>query len=212
MTRLFNHRQDKIPGGLAEGKKPSDFDSKQLAKGMKVEMEHTTDKGMAQEIAMDHLTEDKDYYKKLEIMENGQGKEGYSYNRKIASTQKVGKVDLFPNNRRKGTIAVEVVKAVGEIYATEAMPEAQKLCRSILTAMDDTAKLLGLESDHDDPDPRSVTLLSTQGGLALYATAVFGLKVRGQTAELFMTGTRGDAPNWIKLLKHCLRSQGIPAK
>jgi len=189
MTRLFNHRQDKIPGGLAEGKKPSDFDSKQLAKGMKVEMEHTTDKGMAQEIAMDHLTEDKDYYKKLEIMENGQGKEGYSYNRKI-----------------------EVVKAVGEIYATEAMPEAQKLCRSILTAMDDTAKLLGLESDHDDPDPRSVTLLSTQGGLALYATAVFGLKVRGQTAELFMTGTRGDAPNWIKLLKHCLRSQGIPAK
>lgn len=60
---------DKIPGGLGDKKKPSDFDQKQLAKGMKVEMEHTDDEDLAREIAMDHLTEDPHYYTKLETIE-----------------------------------------------------------------------------------------------------------------------------------------------
>ena len=38
---------------------------KQLAKGIKVEMEHTDNKDIAKEIAMDHLTEDPNYYNKL---------------------------------------------------------------------------------------------------------------------------------------------------
>lgn len=59
----------KIPGGLSEGKKPGDFDPKALAKGQKVEMEHTTDPAIAQEIARDHLTEDPAYYDKLEKIE-----------------------------------------------------------------------------------------------------------------------------------------------
>ena len=61
--------KERIPGGLAEGKKPSDFDPKALAKGTKVEMEHTDDKEVAREIAMDHLTEDPKYYDKLETIE-----------------------------------------------------------------------------------------------------------------------------------------------
>jgi DNA-binding ferritin-like protein len=61
--------KDQMPGGLADKKNPSDFDQTQLAKGKKVEIEHTTDPLRAEEIAMDHLTEDPDYYKKLERME-----------------------------------------------------------------------------------------------------------------------------------------------
>jgi DNA topoisomerase I len=61
--------EDKIPGGLADNKKPEDFDQTQLAKGVKVELEHTSDRSLAQEIAMDHLTEDPSYYVKLERME-----------------------------------------------------------------------------------------------------------------------------------------------
>lgn len=61
--------EDQIPGGLADKKKPDDFDAAQLKKGVKVEMEHTSDKKMAQEIAMDHLTEDPRYYDKLETIE-----------------------------------------------------------------------------------------------------------------------------------------------
>lgn len=42
---------------------------KQLNKGIKVEMEHTDDKNMAKEIAMDHLWEDPNYYDKLKKVE-----------------------------------------------------------------------------------------------------------------------------------------------
>jgi hypothetical protein len=62
--------KEQIPGGLARGKKPRDFSKKQLAKGLKVEMEHTDDPHKALEIAMDHLMEDSKYYNKLEKMES----------------------------------------------------------------------------------------------------------------------------------------------
>ena len=80
---------DKIPGGLAKGKTLIDlakkydpkeyYDPKQFAaeyikpqlmKGIKVEMEHTTDVRIATEIAMDHLWEDLHYYEKLTTIEN----------------------------------------------------------------------------------------------------------------------------------------------
>jgi len=63
-------RKDQLPGGLADKKSPSDFDSEQLAKGTKVEMEHVDDEKLAQEIAMDHLTEDPKYYDKLATIED----------------------------------------------------------------------------------------------------------------------------------------------
>lgn len=62
--------KDHLPGGLADDKKPQDFDPKQLAKGIKVEMEHVNDRNLAQEIAMDHLMEDSKYYDHLVEMEN----------------------------------------------------------------------------------------------------------------------------------------------
>jgi hypothetical protein len=81
--------EDKIPGGLANGKtlidlakkwdskgyyEPKQFAAKyikpQLMKGIKVEMEHTTDVRIATEIAMDHLWEDLKYYDKLAKIEN----------------------------------------------------------------------------------------------------------------------------------------------
>lgn len=49
----------------SDGMKPSDFDQEQLYIGTQVEREHTDDVREAQRIAMDHLAEDADYYKKL---------------------------------------------------------------------------------------------------------------------------------------------------
>jgi hypothetical protein len=43
--------------------------TKQLDKGIKVEMEHTDDRQTAKEIAMDHLAEDPNYYTKLKRIE-----------------------------------------------------------------------------------------------------------------------------------------------
>lgn len=62
-------KRDMIAGGLADDKKPSEFDKKKLKAGAKVEREHTKNPKIAQEIAMDHITEDKDYYKKLKTVE-----------------------------------------------------------------------------------------------------------------------------------------------
>lgn len=56
---------DVIPGGKADTAHPSHFDPDQLARGIKVEMEHTNDPKVAREIAMDHLKEDPKYYDKL---------------------------------------------------------------------------------------------------------------------------------------------------
>lgn len=62
-------KKDQLKGGLADDKTPKDFDRKKLKEGSKVEMEHTKNKKIAQEIAMDHLTEDSEYYKKLREVE-----------------------------------------------------------------------------------------------------------------------------------------------
>jgi hypothetical protein len=70
---------DNIPGGLANDKTTKDLANKynvelskikeELTKGIKVEMEHTTDVRIAAEIAMDHLWEDLKYYDKLAKIE-----------------------------------------------------------------------------------------------------------------------------------------------
>jgi len=56
---------DRISGGLADREAPGDFDMEELRKGISVEMEHTDDKDIALEIAMDHLVEDPKYYSNL---------------------------------------------------------------------------------------------------------------------------------------------------
>lgn len=62
--------RDKLPGGLADKKKPEDFDQKELAAGEKVEAEHTSDPKLRREIAMDHLREfPRGYYSALREME-----------------------------------------------------------------------------------------------------------------------------------------------
>ena len=68
-TKKQELEKDAIPGGLADNKKLSDSDSKELEEGTRVEMEHTSDPEIAQEIAQDHLTEDPLYYQKLKTIE-----------------------------------------------------------------------------------------------------------------------------------------------
>lgn len=68
---------ERIPGGFSEGKPDSEFDPDQLEKGIRVELEHTGDIGVAKEIAKDHLTEMPcDYYDRLEEMEEEAEKAG----------------------------------------------------------------------------------------------------------------------------------------
>lgn len=60
---------DKLPGGPGDDKPDEDFDATELARGIKVEREHTTSDDLAKEIAKDHLSEDPAYYQKLQKIE-----------------------------------------------------------------------------------------------------------------------------------------------
>lgn len=72
--------EDAFPGGMADKYSLNDLAKKhgigvdeiksQIAKGVKVEMEHTNDKKVAFEIAKDHIFEDPKYYDKLKTIEN----------------------------------------------------------------------------------------------------------------------------------------------
>lgn len=61
--------EDELQGGAADGASSHEFDTEQLKIGIKHEMQHTDDVNVAAQIAMDHLAEDPDYYKKLKTME-----------------------------------------------------------------------------------------------------------------------------------------------
>lgn len=61
---------NRIPGGKAQSTTPTYFNQDQLGMGVDVEMEHTVDPSIAQEIAMDHLMESPEYYTHLKEMES----------------------------------------------------------------------------------------------------------------------------------------------
>ena len=54
-----------LPGGVGDTTPTEKVDPNQLSLGIQIEMEHTNTVAVAQEIAMDHLTEDPEYYTKL---------------------------------------------------------------------------------------------------------------------------------------------------
>lgn len=54
-----------LGGGKGDLTRPDQVDPTQLSTGIQIEMEHTNDPKIAQEIALDHLTEDPEYYTKL---------------------------------------------------------------------------------------------------------------------------------------------------
>lgn len=75
-VQFFKQKQnpEKAVGGLADRMPDSAFDAKQLKRGIKVELEHTTDRKLAKEIAKDHLVEDPEYYEKLAAIEGEKSK------------------------------------------------------------------------------------------------------------------------------------------
>jgi hypothetical protein len=110
LNKLSNFNEDKIIGGLSDGKTVDDIAKKhgvsveeinsQLEKGIKVEMEHTDDKNLAREISLDHLYELKDYYTRLSKIE-----ESSLWNidditpKELSFSQKKGDVDFGKINK-----------------------------------------------------------------------------------------------------------------
>lgn len=74
MIQTFEQFTEKLKGGKADGKTLTDIADmhnvsvksleKEMELGLPEELEHTTDKSVAEEIVKDHLTEDPEYYSK----------------------------------------------------------------------------------------------------------------------------------------------------
>jgi hypothetical protein len=128
--------EEKISGGLADNKTLNQIAKKhnkkgnhhiddmisllkkQLKIGIKVEMEHTNDKGKAREIAMDHLWEDPKYYTKLKKIET---KEATTTASSGAYSQ-----PLFSNNfiKRSNSETKKLKEDVDKIESNEATTSA----------------------------------------------------------------------------------------
>ena len=77
-----------IPGGNAEkaSTKPSDVSAQELDAGRKIEEEHTDEPAKTTDIALDHLTEIPDYYRRLKAMEAEADQEGMKRSSAAADT------------------------------------------------------------------------------------------------------------------------------
>jgi hypothetical protein len=62
---FFINEDGQLKGGVGDATAPSTVNPSQLAIGVQIEMEHTNNEKIATEIALDHLTEDPEYYTKL---------------------------------------------------------------------------------------------------------------------------------------------------
>jgi hypothetical protein len=99
---------DRLHGGAADGMPDSKFDSKKLQEGADHEMEHTNDRGLAKEIAKDHLIEDPEYYEKVKQIE-GSGvpnplRQNYDYSNEMNGPEWQNRVrkyrDLIRSKKR----------------------------------------------------------------------------------------------------------------
>jgi hypothetical protein len=65
----INGFKDSLKGGIADGKSITAYDLEELLIGIKFEMEHTSDRFISLELAMDHLERIPDYYSRLRRLE-----------------------------------------------------------------------------------------------------------------------------------------------
>jgi hypothetical protein len=99
-----------LPGGKGDDLEEKDVDPEEFEMGIQVESEHTTNKKIAREIALDHLAEDPKYYTKLKML--------HKDNPRKASKKK--------NKKLWGTVKKEAVKKMGG-HSARAMQYATKL-------------------------------------------------------------------------------------
>jgi len=111
--------EEEIEGGLGDNKTVEDIAKqhkvdveqieKQLKKGIKVEYEHTGDRKIAKEIALDHLVEFPDYYDRLERAESEPKK---VESKEATTSSSVGAYDAPFGGGRKDPLQIDTPKSV----------------------------------------------------------------------------------------------------
>jgi hypothetical protein len=97
-----------MKGGLADGKPDSAFPASAIAKGMKVESEHTNNPELKKEITKDHLEENKRYYDYLEDMEKKMKKTAFEKGFEKQAFLLAGIGGLTPKGKESNKVKAEV--------------------------------------------------------------------------------------------------------
>lgn len=153
--------KERIPGGKSKGMSLKDIAIKhthgdstkfakmhaflklQLSKGVKTELEHTSSKSIAREIAMDHLFEDPNYYKKLEKMEKGKKSEKIGL-KELSEMIKSALNEEFVGGVNYDTdVALELKVKVGDL--SKIIPYALELGNRVTS--DNTGKVKVFDDD-----------------------------------------------------------------
>ncbi len=114
-----------LPGGKGDDLDDEDVDQDELMKGLEVEMEHTTNKKIAREIALDHLAEDPKYYTKLErIHKENPRKVAKKKNKKLwEQVKKIAVKKMGGHSARAMQYAVKLYKERGGKYLGKKTPK-----------------------------------------------------------------------------------------
>lgn len=102
--------EDLLKGGAADNMTEFDFDPIELELGIKDEMEHTNNKELAKEIAMDHLAKDPHYYSKHKDINEKIKHEGDRWNVYSKNGRKLLGSHETRKEARKQLAAIEIAK------------------------------------------------------------------------------------------------------
>lgn len=152
-------KAEKLTGGKGDNCPDSDFDPKQLAAGIKVEMEHTTDRDKAEEIAKDHLKESSDYYERLKVMESKM-----DANKSLEKANDLLKSLRDTLTKEKTKVKMDDSKARGSLDGTK------------------------VDEENSETDKRDLKKLPERVAKALKAAAIMGLSRRARMDVAYKIG------------------------
>jgi hypothetical protein len=138
---------------------------RQLQKGIKHEMEHTSDREKAKEIAMDHLYERSDYYTKLSKMEE-KAEDLYIEDDKITMNfeeEDLAWVTIMAKNVVEGDI-ISTIKSIRPFEVTEVIEKNGEIKLYLISTDENFQKTVTLDSD----DTLDLLIISKTGEKVMF--------------------------------------------
>lgn len=127
----------RLPGGLAENRYP-DIDPEEWVIGTEVELEHSNDIVLAAEIALDHISEDPEYYTKLLQREKGLEARGMAFK----PTRDKGSTTTSRVCNTRIDLAISMAIDAGQHILT--YPEGDTRVRSLVRGVVDNLDDMGM--------------------------------------------------------------------
>jgi len=114
--------KDQIKDGKAANRHPREFDPKEIAEGIEHELEHTSSRSKAREIAMDHLAEDSKYYTHLKkIHKDGLGETSTAASVGGGMPARMLVTPILPALGKKKKTVAELAQSFGMQYRSASM-------------------------------------------------------------------------------------------